>query len=128
MAKKLAIVFGIVFVLVGLLGFVSNPIIGMNTDAIFLTDAIHNIVHLLIGVVLLIAGSKSEGAAASAMKLFGIVYLVLFLNGLVTPDQLLGFVTQNQNDTWLHLILGIVLLIAGFTARGNDMRVDNATM
>lgn len=131
MAKKLAIIFGIVFVLVGLLGFVSNPIVGMNAEAYFLTDAVHNIVHLLIGVLLLVAGAKSESAAASSMKIFGIVYLVLFLNGLVDENTLLGFVTQNAHDTWLHLVLGIVLLIAGFTAKGNSMpkmSVDSASL
>ncbi|MBA3550935.1 DUF4383 domain-containing protein, partial [Patescibacteria group bacterium] len=95
----------------------------------FLTDSILNVVHLLIGIILVIAGRKSEGAAAGAMKIFGIVYLVLFLNGLVTPDALLGFVAQNEHDTWLHLFLGIVLLIAGFTAKGNDaMTMDRASM
>ncbi len=127
MAKKLAVVFGIVFILVGVLGFINNPLVGAN--GYFVTDAIHNVVHLLIGIILVIAGRKSEGASASAMKIFGVVYLVLFLNGLVTPDLLLGFVTQNEADTWLHLFLGIVLLIAGFTAKGNDaMTMDRASM
>ncbi|MDQ3076531.1 MAG: DUF4383 domain-containing protein [bacterium] len=127
MAKKLAVVFGIVFVLVGVLGFIDNPLIGAN--GYFLTDSILNVVHLFIGIILVIAGRKSEGAAAGAMKIFGIVYLVLFLNGLVTPDALLGFVAQNEHDTWLHLFLGIVLLIAGFTAKGNDaMTMDRASM
>ncbi|MBX4198119.1 DUF4383 domain-containing protein [Candidatus Parcubacteria bacterium] len=123
MAKKLAVVFGIVFVLVGVLGFFSNPIVG--TDGYFVTDTIHNVVHLLIGIVLLIGAGAGEGASALWLKIFGVVYLVLFVDGLIEGDMLLGFVKQNTHDTYFHLVLGIVLLIAGFTARKSSMMMDS---
>lgn len=129
MAKKLAVVFGIVFVIVGILGFIpGNGIVGDN--AIFVTDAIHNIVHLLIGVILLLV-AKNQSASAMWLKIFGVVYLVLFIDGLIQPDKLLGFVTANNADTWLHLVLGIVLLAAGFMAKGSSnapMMMDKTTM
>jgi len=128
MAKKLAMVFGVVFVIVGLLGFFANPIVGET--GIFHTDMIHNIVHLLVGVVLFFASTKDEGASAMWLKVFGVVYLILFVNGLITPDKLLGFVAQNQADTWLHLVLGVVLLIAGMTGGKSATMVmmDKTTM
>ncbi len=119
MAKKLAIVFGIVFVIVGLLGFITNPVVG--AEGYFVTDAIHNVVHLLVGVVLLIAAGKGAKASSMALKIFGAVYLVLFLNGLIDSTKLLGFITQNDKDTWLHLVLGVVLLAAGFASKGDSM-------
>jgi hypothetical protein len=124
MAKKLAILFGIVFVLVGLLGFIPNPIVG--SSGYFLTDAIHNIVHILVGVVLLLASGKGGRASATALKVFGVIYLVLFLDGLAQTN-LLGFIKANQADTYLHLVLGIVLLIAGATSKGTPM-MDSSTM
>ncbi len=127
MAKKLAIVFGIVFVIVGILGFIPNPIVG-GGDAYFLTDTIHNIVHLLVGIILLIAAGKSERASAASLKVFGVIYLILFLDGLVEKTQLIGFIQQNSHDTWLHLLLGIVLLIVGFSVKGNSMMMDKSTM
>ena len=131
MTKKFAVLFGIVFVLVGLLGFVPNPIVGSATGALFQTDILHNIVHLLIGVVLLFA-AKSQSAAALWLKIWGAVYLVLFLDGLVqihmTGDKLLGIVTANPADTYLHLVLGIVLLIVGFAGGKSAMSMDKATM
>ncbi len=126
MAKKLAILFGIVFVIVGLVGFTSNSVVG--ADGYFLTDTIHNIVHLLVGVVLLLAAGKGGRASATALKVFGIIYLVLFLDGLVQTD-LLGFIAANKADTYLHLVLGIVLLIAGMAGKGSSpMVMDTATM
>ena len=136
MAKKLAVVFGIVFVLVGILGFFSNGIVSQNaaSNPLFLTDVIHNIVHLLVGIVLLIA-AKSSSASAMWLKVWGIVYLVLFIDGLVqvhtSGDKLLGLVTANPADTYLHLVLGIVLLAAGFLAKGGSsapMMMDKTTM
>jgi hypothetical protein len=133
MAKKLALVFGIVFVIVGILGFISNPIVGRADGAMFQTDAIHDIVHLLIGIVLLVA-AKSQSASTMWLKVIGVVYLVLFLDGLLqvkeTGDKLLGFVTANPADNWLHLVLGIVLLAAGFMSKsGSSMpMMDKSTM
>jgi hypothetical protein len=126
MAKKFAVIFGIVFVIVGILGFIPNPIVG--ADGIFVTDAIHNIVHLLIGVVLLVA-AKSASASAMWLKVFGVVYLVLFVDGLIQPNALLGFVTANTADTWLHLVLGVVLLLVGFMAgKSSAPMMDKTTM
>ena len=103
MIKKWSMLFGIVFVIVGILGFISNPIVSsINVNALFRTDLLHNIIHLLVGVVLLFA-SKSASASAMWLKIWGIVYLVLFIDGLVqvhvNGDKLLGIVTANPADT-----------------------------
>jgi hypothetical protein len=132
MAKKFAVIFGIVFVIVGILGFIPNPIVGAE-GAIFRTDALHNIVHLLVGVVLLIA-AKSASASAMWLKIWGVVYLVLFVDGLIQVsadgDKLLGLVTANPADNWLHLVLGVVLLLVGFMGGKNQMSMtmDKTTM
>lgn len=106
-------VFGVVFVLVGILGFVPNPIVGM--DGIFETDAMHNIVHLLFGVLLLVAGKI--GGPSLWLKILGAVYLVLAVLGfLMVPEEgmLLGLVHMNAADHWLHVVLGAALLAAAF--------------
>jgi hypothetical protein len=59
MAKTLALVFGVVFVVAGILGFIPNPIVGR--DALFHTNAVHNLVHLIIGAVLLFGWKSGEG-------------------------------------------------------------------
>jgi hypothetical protein len=117
MAKTFALIFGAVFVLVGLLGFIGSPIVGM--EGIFKTNTLHDIVHLLIGVVLLLVAMKAPAASAKWLKIFGAIYLVLAVLGLVmipAGGDLLGLVTMNTADHWLHVVLGIVLLLVGFTA------------
>jgi len=114
MAKTLAIVFGIVFVLVGILGFMNSGIAGEM--GIFQTNTVHDIVHLLFGLILLVVAFTAPMKSAAWLKILGAVYLVLAVLGfLLIPSggTLLGLVLMNGNDHWLHAVLGIVLVLAG---------------
>lgn len=107
MAKKLAMVFGVVFVLIGLLGFFNDPVLG-----VFAVNGIHNIVHVLLGLIL-IWGSK--GDAAKVLKIIAIVYFLVAILGFVlspADGMLLGLVEVNTADNWLHLVLAVVLFLS----------------
>ena len=119
MIKKISLVFGVVFAAVGLLGFVMNPILG-----IFATDALHNVVHLLTGVVALYFGIMgSEAAAAMFLKVFGAVYALVAVLGftVVTDGKILGLIQTNTADNWLHVVLAAALLGSGFMFGGKGM-------
>ena len=121
MAKKLAIVFGVVFVLVALLGFMNSGIAGEN--GIFQTDTLHDLVHLLFGVILLVVAFTAPARSAAWLTILGIVYLVLAVLGLLLVGEsgkLLGLVLMNDNDHWLHLVLGVVLILAGRAGNRNS--------
>lgn len=114
MAKKLAIVFGVVFVLVGVLGMVGTGIVGPM--GIFETNTIHDVVHLLVGIVLLGVAFMSPASSGTWLKVFGVVYLAIAVLGfLLVPSggMLLGLVQTNAADHLLHIVLGIVLYLAG---------------
>ena len=120
MLKRLAMIFGATFVLVGLLGFVPNPIVG--PDALFATNGAHNIAHLVIGAVLIFASTQTERAAWISLITFGVVYLLLAVMGYaaIGPEghaNLLGIVHINGNDNWLHVVLGVVLIVTALGAR-----------
>ena len=117
--QKASMVVGAVFLLVGVLGFV--PGITANHDqlhfaghesealllGLFQVSALHNIVHLLFGVAG-IALAKTAGGARSFLLYGGIIYLVLFVYGLVIPQDSAGnFVPLNGFDNALHLVLGV---------------------
>jgi len=109
-----------VFLIVGLLGFVSNPLVGEN--GFFYTDATHNVVHILFGLVLLAVGIWAVEQASSTMLVSGIIYILLAIIGLFT-NNVLGFLQVNTPDNWLHVLLGIGLIWAG--ASGEDMVLEN---
>lgn len=119
MKKTLAKVFGVVFVLVGVLGFFSNPIVG--AEGYFHADMMHNIVHIVLGLVLFLFSGKEEGAGMW-LKIVGVVYLLVAVLGFVQMSgmameethKLLGLVEVNGADNWLHVVLGVVVFFAGF--------------
>lgn len=120
MAKTLAIVFGIVLVIAGALGFVPNPLVGAG--AIFDTNHLHDIVHLVTGLALLAVAFMAPAKSGLWLKVFGVAYLLLAVVGfLMVPNggDLFG-VTTNMADHLLHVVLGVVLLVAGFAGNGGS--------
>jgi hypothetical protein len=114
--KTAALVIGIIFIVVGLLGFVPNPLV--SPTGIFAVNTAHNLIHLLTGIVIL-AGAYSTFGARNTLLIFGAVYAVVailgFIPGAVTAgNMLLGFIHVNTADKWLHELLSIVILAAGY--------------
>lgn len=126
MAKKLAVLFGVVFIVVGLLAFIPNPIVGGSAGAIFLTDRMHDLVHLLSGIVLLAFGLKRPESASKALVVVGAVYLLVTVLGFVhKPEggEVAGLIAMNKADHVLHLVLGVVLVLLGSVAKKKDASV-----
>ena len=118
-AKTAALVIGLLFIAVGILGYVDNPIIGESQTAIFHADSVHNMVHIISGVLFLLVAYASPANAAMFCKVFGTVYLLLGVIGLfrIGADgmtTLLGFLHVNGADNYLHIALGLGILLIGF--------------
>ena len=125
-AQRLSQIFGIVFVIVGLAGFL---VTGGNMDAsmatapkllgMFPINALHNAVHLLFGAWGIL-GARTFGGAKNYLFGAGVIYLVLAICGVVAPTGF-GLVPIGGADVGLHAILGVALLGAGLgTARGAE--------
>jgi hypothetical protein len=126
-AKSAALLLGVVFIIVGILGFIDNPIVGTSPDAIFHADSIHNWVHIVSGVLFVLFASSMPASVSGFMILFGIVYLGLGIYGMMTigsegTTKLLGFLTVNGADNYLHIALGAVILLMGFVTRRTVVR------
>lgn len=108
--KPLTWVLGVVLTLVGVLGFVlTDPLLG-----IFKIDPIHNIIHLASGLVAIAAVSMSEMYARWYLIAFGLVYGLVTILGFVEGDTVLGIITVNPADNYLHFAIAAVCLIVGF--------------
>ena len=117
MAKTMAVLFGVVFLVVGILGFVPSVTKDEMLLGIFHVNTAHNCVHLLSGVVALICGMMGVGAARAYFKIFGLVYGAVAVLGFLNPGEhtmLLGLISNNTADTWLHVAIAAVSLIIGF--------------
>ncbi|MFF5219289.1 DUF4383 domain-containing protein [Micromonospora sp. NPDC000442] len=133
--RTAAQVVGVVFVLVGVLGFI--PGITSNYDTmqfagheseakllgLFQVSILHNLVHLGFGVAGL-ALARTVAGARTYLVAGGAVYLVLWLYGLVIDHQSgANFVPLNNADNWLHLFLGLGMIALGLAlSRGRAER------
>ena len=107
--------------LVGILGFFPNPIVGSAPGALVATDAVHNIVHLGTGVVALVIYSLSSGAARkTALIGFGVLYAAVFVLVLASPNLFgLFSIPANGMDHLIHAALAALTLGIAFMARGS---------
>ena len=127
-----ALVFGIVFILVGVLGFI--PGITTNYDAlliagndsaalllgVFQVSILHNIVHLLFGVAGVLL-ARTVAGARNFLIWGGVVYFVLWIYGLfASGDTPANFVPLNSADNWLHLVLAIAMVALGLLLGRRD--------
>ena len=125
MVKAAAILVGLISLLIGIVGFVPaiTPANGMLLG-IFHVNTAHNIVHLASGVVFLLCGIAGAGPSQTFFKIFGIIYgLVAVLGFYYGDNALLGIVANNTADTWLHVVLAVVMLFLGFGASGSKAAV-----
>ncbi|HET7112561.1 MAG TPA: DUF4383 domain-containing protein [Pyrinomonadaceae bacterium] len=118
MAKTVCKILGVVFLLVGVIGFVSPNLLGAH-----LSPA-HNVVHIVSGAIALYFGFAGTLSGAKAFSLvFGVVYLALGILGMALgtgADRMwmLGPLHFGQADHGIHVLLGVIFLAGGlFTKR-----------
>jgi hypothetical protein len=112
--QLLALGFGAIYALVGILGFfVSTHVdfVGRHGASLlgFDVNGLHNVVHLLIGIAL-ISASRSAAAAKATNLTIGAVYVLLAVLGPFITDTALNIVGLNGPDHFLHLASGVLLV------------------
>jgi Domain of unknown function (DUF4383) len=115
MAKTFGMLFGIVFLAVGILGFVPGVTKDEMLLGIFHVNTAHSVVHIASGVVFLLASMSGAGAARLWFQIFGVIYAVVAVLGFMNPaGPLLGMISNNPATTWLHVVLAVAMLAIGF--------------
>ena len=125
--RLLGYVLGIVYLLVGVLGFVVTSGVGFastegKTLLGFELNPLHNIVHLLVGALLLYGATRGVGPSRAVNTAVGGVYLVVGIIGLFILDSSANILALNSADNVLHLVSAAALLGAGLAADKNDRR------
>ncbi len=112
--RIVAFVIGIVFLIVGILGLILDTTSGSLLG--FDVDLVHNLVHLLTGILGLAAAFT--GWSRRFNQIFGIIYLLVGIAGLSPAlyfdQRLLGLMHVNAADNVLHLVVGILAAAVGF--------------
>jgi hypothetical protein len=127
--RYFALIAGIVFVLIGLLGFIPNLIslpVGIPAFAIkggyaylfglFPINFWHNLIHLLVGSLGIVAYLRWEDARLFAQGLT-VFYALLAVLGLIPyTHTMFGYIPIFGNDVWLHGFTALIAAYFGYMA------------
>jgi hypothetical protein len=125
LAQKLAFLFGVVFLLVGILGFIPGitedapgSFAGEDSDGsllgIFQVSVLHNLAHAAFGIGILAA--RKHATALTYLLVGGVAYAGLFLLGILGA---MDWLPADDTDDWLHLALGVLMVGSWAAFRGH---------
>jgi hypothetical protein len=110
----LALAFGAVYLLVGIVGFF---VTGFDHFAdndqhemllgLFMINPLHNIAHILVGVAGLVLARTLAGARTYGW-LLAVLYAALFVYGLIAVGKSWDFLNINAGDNVLHILTALV--------------------
>lgn len=124
----MAMVFGVVFALVGVLGFFPSPPDPMAPPltvshghgmllGLFPINTLHNLAHLFFGVLGIAASRGVLMSARAYFQLVAVAYALLVILGLIPATQTtFGLMPLWGHDVWLHALLAAGAAYFGFAA------------
>lgn len=129
--RYFAMIAGIVYVVVGLLGFLPNMRLPVHIEmphlavgqgygllfGLFPVNVLHNFVHLFIGIWGIAAFSTFAASRTFARGLT-VIYGVLAVMGLIPIlNTTFGLIPLFGHDIWLHALTAVVAAYFGFAVR-----------
>jgi len=115
MTRFFAVVFGIAFIFAGVAGFLPM----FNQDGMlfgyFMVNGIHNVVHITSGVIAIMTAT-SYRYARLYFQIFGLIYVIVAIIGFWNDGDLY-LMQVNQADNLLHIVIGVLALLIGFSQR-----------
>ena len=130
--RTFALIFGIVFLVVGIGGFFLIEQATPDPDltvvhgyghelGLFPVNTVHNIIHIVFGLWGL-AASRSLGASVGYARGVAIIYAVLTVMGLIdATNTTFGLAPLYGNDVWLHAVLALVAAYFGWMHRNTGV-------
>ncbi|MDP9225757.1 MAG: DUF4383 domain-containing protein [Actinomycetota bacterium] len=112
-AQTFALIIGVVYLLVGILGLFFNQSFTGGTagdkELIFRINYLHDIIHLVLGAGWIFA-SRAHAMARSVNMVFGVVLLLVAILGFIDPGSLMHTLINSGGssdpDNFLHLVTG----------------------
>lgn len=129
MQRKLALIFAVVFLVIGVAGFIPALAPGNANGQlllhIFQINSAQSLIHLLTAGAAFAAFLGGSYYAASYFRVFGVVYAAVALWGLpgfghVFNGVLFGLIHVNLATELLHIAIAAASLYAGFANKQSE--------
>jgi Domain of unknown function (DUF4383) len=136
-AQLYALIFGLVLVAAGIVGFFYEASFATGDDTLVERDAVlgildvngwHNVVHIASGLVGLAVAGSYANARLYALGL-GAVYILVTILGFIygDGDSIFKLIPVNTEDNILHLLIGIAGIGAGMATPAEPAPTTTAT-
>jgi hypothetical protein len=114
MLRGFTLFFAIVFILMGIAGFIPPLMRNQLLFNLFAVGSVQNIFYILTGLIGLSA-STLTGYTKLYFKIFGIIYALIAIFGFSLNGNL-GFLQVNLADSFFYLVVAVISLYLGFTS------------
>jgi hypothetical protein len=117
-AQLFALVFGAIYLLIGILGFVVTGFDDFASEVygeeliFFPVNPLHNLVHLATGALWL-GASSNHSSAKSVNLLLGVVYALVAVLGFAGVLKFLAIEGAGSADNWLHVATAVLAIYFG---------------
>lgn len=110
--KPLAYLLSLVFIVLGVAGFFTgSPLL------VFQVDPLHNVIHLVSGLIGLYCARAGYPMARAYLMLFGLIYAAVAVVGFIQGSTILGMMPVNMEDNLLHAGIAVACLLVGFGSK-----------
>ena len=123
LSRTYAVAFGVVYTIVGLIGFAVSTTLMTANLVIFPVNVIHNVVHLAVGLLGL--GAFLTGRSVLYARVMAVLFAVLTVVGFL-PQPFLGLVPLGGADIFLHAMTAILAGVAGWAYADREVRQARA--
>lgn len=116
MLRILAILFGILFILSGVMGFIPRFVHEGKLFGFFEINTVRNILHMTFGFLGILVGLKSKFASKIYFIILGLFFLIMAALGFYhATGVIFNYIAANFADNWLHGALAIIFLYIGIS-------------
>ena len=115
MLQQVAKIFGIVFVILGILGFLPGITYHHYLFGIFHVNALHNLINIVAGIIAYAVSRTNWRACQLFFRIFGVIFVLIgFIGFSYGMKPIFGIIANNMAGAWLHIVIGAVSLYFGF--------------
>jgi hypothetical protein len=124
-ARKIAFWFGVIYVVIGVLGFIPGITVASDQPGhglllgIFAVNTLHNLVHLIAGAGLIAAGLAAPGTASTLLTILAVIFALLVPASFIAP--IIEAVPLNVPDTLLHAVSALLVAYLAWSVARRPM-------
>lgn len=117
MLRNISGLFSVAFIGAGIAGFVPGITVNGELLGIFDVGLVHNLVHVVSGLLALAATTAGGKYPRLFFQCFGVGYGLFTIAGFLEENSVLGLFGVNMPDNLLHLSVSFASLALGFLTK-----------